>query len=93
MTKSILTNAKSLVLIAGVMLAMVGSLASVNDASATKYESSQASSGKNYCGNGELPESIFCQNLAAQLEGSGNAINIIQVQPTAGEENGMQLLP
>ena len=93
MTKSILTNAKPLVLIAGVMLALVGSLASVNDASATKYESSQASSGENECGNGISPESIFCQNLAAQLEGSGNAINIIQVQPTAGEENGMQLLP
>jgi hypothetical protein len=93
MTKSILTNAKPLVLIAGVMLALVGSLTSVNDASATKYESSQASSGENECGNGISPESIFCQNLAAQLEGSGNAVNIIQVQPTAGEENGMQLLP
>jgi hypothetical protein len=93
MTKSILTNAKPLVLIAGVMLALVGSLASVNDASATKYESSQASSGENECGNGISPESIFCQNLAAQLEGSGNAVNIIQVQPTTGEENGMQLLP
>jgi hypothetical protein len=93
MTKSISTNAKPLVLIAGVMLALVGSLASVNDASATKYESSQASSGENECGNGISPESIFCQNLAAQLEGSGNAVNIIQVQPTAGEENGMQLLP
>jgi hypothetical protein len=93
MTKSISTNAKPLVLIAGVMLALVGSLASVNDASATKYESSQASSGENECGNGISPESIFCQNLAAQLEGSGNAVNIIQVQPTTGEENGMQLLP
>ena len=90
MTQSRRINAKSLALITGVMLAIVGSL--VNEASATEYESSQASSGANDCGNGVLPLNVFCQNLASQIEGDGNAINIIALQPSSGEE-GLQLLP
>ena len=87
-------NAKLLAVMAGVMLAVVGSLASVNDALATKYESSQASSGANDCGNGVLPLNIFCQNLASQIDGDGNAINIIALQPPSGEDgDDLQLLP
>ena len=87
-------NAKLLAVMAGVMLAIVGSLASVNDALATKYESSQASSGANDCGNGVLPLNIFCQNLASQIDGDGNAINIIALQPPSGEDgDDLQLLP
>jgi hypothetical protein len=94
MTQSIRTKANSLAVIAGVMLAIIGALASVNDVSATKYESSQASSGANDCGNGVLPLNIFCQNLASQIDGDGNAINIIALQPASGEEEGhLQLLP
>jgi hypothetical protein len=86
MTQSIRMNAKSLAVMTGVMLAIVGSLASVNDVSATKYVSSQASSGANGCGNGVLSMYIFCQNLASQIDGDGNAINIIALQPPSGEE-------
>ena len=94
MTQSIRMNAKSLAVIAGVMLAIVGSLANVNDVSATKYESSQASYGANDCGNGVMPLKIFCQNLASQIDGDGNAINIIALQPPSGEEeDDLQLLP
>jgi hypothetical protein len=94
MTQPIRMNAKSLAVMAGVMLAIVGSLASVNDVSATKYESSQASSGANDCGNGVLPLNIFCQNIASQIDGDGNAINIIALQPPSAEEgDGLQLLP
>jgi len=95
MTQSIRMNAKSLTVVAGVMLVIAGSLANVNDASATKYESSQASAGSNDCGNGVLPLNIFCQNLASQIDGDGNAINIIALQPSSGEEEGddLQLLP
>jgi len=94
MTQSIRMNAKSLAVIAGVMLAIVGSLASVNDVSATKYESSQAGSGANDCGNGVSPLNIFCQNLASQIDGDGNAINIIALQPASGGEvDDLQLLP
>jgi hypothetical protein len=48
--------------------------------------SSQASSGANGCGNGVLSMYIFCQNLASQIDGDGNAINIIALQPPSGEE-------
>jgi hypothetical protein len=93
MTQSIKTNMKSLALITGVMLAIVGSVASINEASATKYESSQVSSGANDCGNGELPLNVFCQNVASQIEGDGNAINIIALQPSSAEGRDLQLLP
>jgi hypothetical protein len=87
-------NAKSMAVIAGVMIAIVGSLASVNDVSATKYESSQASAAANECGNGISPENIFCQNLSSQLDGDGNAVIIMAVQPSSDEGVGdLQLLP
>jgi hypothetical protein len=45
-----------------------------------KYEKSQAASQVNECGNGELPLNVFCQNLLSQIQGEGNAANIIAVQ-------------
>ena len=48
------------------------------------YESSQAGSGANDCGNGENPFNILCQNLLSQIEGDGNAV-IIMGSQTGGE--------
>jgi hypothetical protein len=31
----------------------------------------------NFCGNGNLAMQISCQNLASQIHGSGNAVNVI----------------
>jgi hypothetical protein len=45
-----------------------------------KYEKSQAASQVNECGNGELPLNVFCQNLLSQIQGDGNAVNILGVQ-------------
>ena len=45
-----------------------------------KYEKSQALSQANACGNGDMAMWVFCQNLAAQIQGDGNAMNIIGVQ-------------
>jgi len=45
-----------------------------------KYEKSQAASQANACGNGDSPFNIFCQNLLSQIQGDGNAVNIIGVQ-------------
>jgi hypothetical protein len=45
-----------------------------------KYEKSQAASQVNECGNGLLPLNVFCQNLLSQIQGDGNAANIIGVQ-------------
>ena len=44
------------------------------------YEKSQALSQANACGNGEMPLNVFCQNLASQIQGDGNAMNIIGAQ-------------
>lgn len=44
------------------------------------YESSQAGSLASTCGNGEEPFNILCQNLLYQIEGDGNAVNIIGLQ-------------
>jgi hypothetical protein len=44
----------------------------------------QALSQGNACGNGVLSTGIFCQNVANQLQGDGNAINIIALQNGGG---------
>src|SRR5918996_4197899 len=58
---------------------------------------SQALSQGNSCGNGVLSTNILCQNVANQLQGDGNAINIIAVQtgeePKNEVENGISNLP
>jgi hypothetical protein len=45
-----------------------------------KYERNQALSQVEECGNGLLPLNILCQDLASELQGDGNAVNIIGVQ-------------
>jgi 5-hydroxyisourate hydrolase-like protein (transthyretin family) len=58
----------------------------------------QALSQGNACGNGVLSTNILCQNVANQLQGDGNAINIIAVQNGGGDdesalENGLSNPP
>lgn len=58
----------------------------------------QALSQGNACGNGILSTNILCQNVANQLQGDGNAINIIAVQNGGGDdeselENGISNPP
>jgi hypothetical protein len=45
-----------------------------------KYEKSQAVAQANECGNGDTPIDVFCQNLVSQIQGDGNAVNIIGAQ-------------
>ncbi|HEY7081882.1 MAG TPA: hypothetical protein VH500_19485 [Nitrososphaeraceae archaeon] len=40
-------------------------------------KSSQTIAQTNFCGNGNLAMKISCQNLASQIHGSGNAVNVI----------------
>jgi len=47
----------------------------------------QALSQGNACGNGVLSTNILCQNVANQLQGDGNAINIIAVQNGGGDDD------
>ncbi|MGN6630742.1 MAG: hypothetical protein ACTHKP_00680 [Nitrososphaeraceae archaeon] len=46
---------------------------------------SQSIAQANVCGNGKGASDVNCQNLANQVQGDGNAVNIIGVQP--GDDN------
>jgi hypothetical protein len=77
-------NTKYLVIVAAMTAMLVGATTlSTTDsvfAGKKKYEKSQAASQANECGNGELPLNVFCQNLLSQIQGDGNAVNVIGVQ-------------
>jgi hypothetical protein len=77
-------NITYLVIVAAMAAMLIGATAlSTTDsafAGKKKYEKSQAGSQVNYCGNGKLPMNIFCQNLLSQIEGDGNAVNILGSQ-------------
>ena len=62
-------------------LFLVTSVASTDSANAYKYKKTQVAYQSNYCGNGDLPLNVFCQNIFTQLQGDGNAMNIIALQP------------
>ena len=53
-----------------------------------KYEKNQAISQANACGNGFLPENVFCQNIGSQVQGDENAVSLDGAQAAAEEENG-----
>ena len=77
-------NTRYLAIVAVITVMLVGatSLSTTDNAFAgkKKYEKSQGASQDNECGNGVLPENNFCQNLLSQIQGDGNAANVIGVQ-------------
>jgi hypothetical protein len=77
-------NSKHTIIVAAMAVMLIGATAlSTTDnafAEKKKYEKSQAASQVNECGNGELPLNVFCQNLLSQIQGDGNAANVIGVQ-------------
>jgi hypothetical protein len=78
-------NTKHMIIVATMVVMLIGATALSTTDSAfadgkKKYEKNQAASQVNECGNGELPLNVFCQNLLSQIQGDGNAANIIGVQ-------------
>ena len=70
-----------IIAIAAVAVMLIASTAVQEDAFAGKKKKYvQSLSQANDCGNGLLPLNVYCQNLAAQIQGDGNAMNIIGVQ-------------
>lgn len=71
-----------IIAIAAVAVMLIASAAAVQeDAFAGKKNKyAQSLSQANDCGNGLLPLNVYCQNLAAQIQGDGNAMNIIGAQ-------------
>jgi hypothetical protein len=79
---SITMKTKSLAVVAIVAVAamLVTSLVGTNSVFAGGYEKSQATAQTNYCGNGELPLNVGCQNTASQIQGDENAVSEASVQ-------------
>ena len=48
--------------------------------SSSGNKQSQTIAQANFCGNGNFPFNIKCQNLANQIQGDGNAVNVIGLQ-------------
>jgi hypothetical protein len=76
-------NAKYMVVVAAMAVMLIGATAlATEDAFADKkrhddkksYGKSQAVAQNNYCGNGELPLNVGCQNTASQIHGDDNSV-------------------
>jgi hypothetical protein len=78
-------NTKYMVLIGALAVMMIGALAITDSVFA--YEKSQATAQTNYCGNGELPLNVGCQNTASQIQGDGNEAALASEQAFEGESN------
>ncbi len=71
-------NTKYMVVIAAMAVMLIGATAIASeDAFAKKGNSkSQAAAQSNECGNGILPEYVYCQNTASQTQGEDNTVGI-----------------
>jgi len=69
-------NTKYLVVVAVMTAMLIGATALATDSAfaTKKKEYNQATSQANACGNGFLPENVFCQNLGSQVQGDENAV-------------------
>ena len=71
-------NTKYMVIVAATAVMLIGATAlATEDALAGKKkhkEYNQATSQANACGNGFLPENVFCQNIGSQVQGDENAV-------------------
>jgi uncharacterized protein (TIGR01732 family) len=76
----------TMVLVVAVMLITAAPATSTNIVMGNGYKKSQAVSHANDCGNGSFPFNVLCQNLESQIQGDGNAINIIGLQKAGGSE-------
>lgn len=68
-----------------VMLLGTAAVSNITPGSVFAYRNNQATSEANDCGNGDEPFNILCQNLVSQIQGDGNAVNLIGSQ-TGGRE-------
>jgi hypothetical protein len=71
-------NTKYMLIVAAMAVMLIGATAlATEDAFAGKKkhkEYNQATSQANACGNGFLPENVFCQNIGSQIQGDENAV-------------------
>jgi uncharacterized membrane protein len=92
-------NTKYMVIVAALAVMMVGATALVtDDAFADKkrhddkkksYGKSQSVAQSNYCGNGEWPMNVGCQNTVSQIHGDDNGAYLASEQEFGEESNGL----
>ena len=68
--------------LAAVMLVAAATAALATTGNVFAYEKSQAVSQVNDCGNGELPENVWCQNTASQIQGDESEVALASEQGT-----------
>jgi hypothetical protein len=75
-------NFKYIAIVAVIAVTLVATTAITADSAfATKYrEKNQALTQTNDCGNGFLPENVFCQNHASQVQGDENIVILAGAQ-------------
>jgi hypothetical protein len=89
-------NTKYMVVVAAMAVMLIGATAlATEDAFADKkrhddkkkggYGKSQAVAQNNYCGNGELPLNVWCQNTASQIHGEDNRAALSSNQGSESE--------
>jgi hypothetical protein len=71
-------NTKYMVIVAAMTVMLIGATALATDSAFADgkkhYDKNQAISQANACGNGFLPENVFCQNIGSQVQGDENAV-------------------
>jgi hypothetical protein len=89
-------NTKYMIVVAAMAVMLIGATAlATEDAFADKkrhddkkkggYGKSQAVAQNNYCGNGELPLNVWCQNTASQIHGEDNRAALSSNQGSESE--------
>lgn len=82
MKSQVLVTIITIAVIAGILITAAAVSQDALAKCKKKYRSSankqiQSIAQANVCGNGKLPLNIKCQNLANQIQGDGNAVNVI----------------
>jgi hypothetical protein len=72
-------NTRYMVVVAAMTAMLIGATALATDSAFADgkkhYDKNQAISQANACGNGFLPENVFCQNTGSQVQGDENAVS------------------
>ena len=69
-------NTKYMVVIAAMAVMLIVATAIASEDAFAKNSKSQAAAQSNECGNGVLPEYVYCQNTASQTQGEDNTVGI-----------------
>ena len=85
-------NSKYMVMVAAMAVMLIGATALATDNAFAdgkkKYGKNQATSQANACGNGKLPNNVFCQNIGSQVQGEENAVAVDGVQSSGEDRHG-----